>query len=425
MAGRYSFRSIWEDLALGELALSFKLAVGPIKLVLAFCAVFAICILGFLMDQCSQSVVICSHDAPAYALVTGQTELDIYIQDTSQTKHFIETFQGQDSRQGVFKTLWSFVTSRFHRGTTQLLNLGKANIFGNVQYALNNLWECFLAVAWALRFHPVYSLFYFTFSFVVFSFFGGAICRCAALEFAREERPGLFESFHYAREKYRSYLSAPLIPVGMVAVFSLVVLLSGLATAIPWLGDLLFSVLFGFLLLFGLIIVLMVIGVAAGGLLLYPSIAFEGSGGLDSIGRSFCYVLNRPVRMFYYVFMSSSLGTVFYLILRLMIFIVLRFTYELLEMGMALAGCGDKIGRLWIRPDFLNILTKASDSVNWSESVASVVIYLFLLMIVGILLAYIISYVYSTATIIYALMRKKVDGEAYEQIYMHLEQVKE
>ncbi|MBL7214876.1 MAG: hypothetical protein ISS71_04285 [Phycisphaerae bacterium] len=403
--------------------MSFKLAIGPIKLLLAFSAVLTTCLLGFLMDQCSQSVVVCSQNVPGYGLHTGQTELDLYIQNPLRTAPFIEEFQEQASGQGVFSTLWNFATSRFHDATTQLLNLGNANIFGNVQYVLSNVWQCFRAVVWAFQFHPFYSMFYFTLSFFVFGFFGGAICRCAALEFAQEERPGLFEAFHYAAEKYSSFLSAPLIPLGMVALFSLVVLLSGAVSAIPWVGDLLLSLLFGFLLFFGLLIVLLAIGVAAGGLLLYPSIAYEGTSGLDSIGRSFSYILNRPVRMFYYVFMSSAFGTFFYLILRLMIYIVLRFTYRLLEMGMAMAHCGDKIERVWVRPDFLNILSKASGAANWSESVASFVIYMFLLILIGFLLAYIISYIFSAATVIYALMRKKVDHVAYEQVYLHLEQV--
>ena len=424
MAGRYSFRSIWEDLALGELALSFKLAVGPIKMLLAFIAVLTTCLLGFLMDQCSQSVVVCSQHTSQYGLNVGQTELDLCIQNPSQTDAFIEQFQGSAGRQGVFSTLWNFTTSRFHHATTQLLNLGNANIFENVQSVLADIWQCFRAMGWAFRYHSFYSVFYFTFSFFVFAFIGGAICRCAALEFAQEERPGLFEAFHYAAEKYRSYLSAPLIPVGMVGIFSLVVLLSGLAGSIPWLGDVLLVILFGFLLVFGLIIVLLTVGVAAGGLLLYPSIAYEGTDGLDSIGRSFSYVLNRPVRMFYYVFMSSAFGTFCYLILRLMIYIVLGFTYRLLEMGMAIAGCADKIERVWVRPDFLNILSKASGAANISESFMSYWIYFFLLIIIGFLLAYIISYVFSAATVIYALMRKKVDHVAYEQVYLHLEQVK-
>lgn len=425
MAGRYSLKSIWDDLALPELVRSFTLAVGPIKLLLAFGAVCAICILGFLMDQCSRNVVVCLQNVPESALSAGQTELDAYIQNAPQTASFIERFQTQTAGQGVFKTLWNFTTVRFHQTIRQWLNLGQANFFANVQYTWENIRQCFCALAWAVRFHPIYSVLYFTASFFVLSFIGGAICRCAALEFAREEKPGLFEAVHYAARKYRSYLSAPLIPIGMVVVFSLVVLLVGLAAAvIPWVGDLLLSVLFGFLLFFGWIIVLMAIGVAVGGFLLYPSIAYEGTSGMDSIGRSFSYVLNRPVWMFYYAVAEGVLGMVFYLILRLMIFIVLRFTWGLLKLGMTLASDGDKIECLWVRPEFFNLLSRASGGAAWSEWVASFVIYVFLLMSVGFLMAYIISYIFSAATLIYALMRKKVDQTEYDRIYTPLEQVK-
>ncbi len=402
--------------------MSFKLAIGPIKMILAFGAVVAICALGFLMDRCGGRVAVSPSNTAGWG--ASVTELDVYIQNPSQADAFIEQFEDGPGR-GIFSTLWSFMTRRFHESTTQLLNLGNKNIFGNVQFVLDNIWQSVRAILWAFHYHPIYSVLFFTISFVVLCFTGGAICRCAALEFAQEERLGLFEAIRYASEKFRSYLSAPLIPMCMLIAFSLAVFAMGLAGAVPWVGDILLSALFGFMLLFGLIIFLMIIGVAAGGLLLYPSIAYEGTTGLDSIGRSFSYVLNRPVWMFYYVFFASVFGTFFYLILRLIIFIVLGFTYALLAFGMDTAGAGEKIERIWIRPGFMDILNKSSAAANWSESVASTVIFIFLLMIVGLLLAYIISYVFSASTIIYALMRKKVDQVEFDQVFMHLEQVKE
>lgn len=425
MAGRYSFRSIWEDLALAEMLGSFRLAVGPNKLLLAFAAVAVTCLAGFVLDLFSQSVVVTEQDRPAYGLHAGQTELHVYIQQPDQTGVFIDSLGDQGRRQGVFWTLWNFTTTRFHHATTQLLNLGQANIFENVRIVLTDIWQCFRAGAWAIRFHPIYSMLYFVFLFLTFALMGGAICRCAALEFAQEERPGVFEAFGFAREHYRSFLSAPLIPLALVGLFSLVVVLLGLGAGIPWVGDLLLCLLFGFVLFFGLLIVLLAIGVAAGGLLLYPAIAYEGTHGLDAIGRSFSYVLIRPVRMVYYVFMSSVFGAFFYLLLRLLIFFVLRFTYRLLEAGMALGGQGDKIERVWVRPDFLNILNKAEGAAGWSEITAAAVIYFFLLIIVGFLLAYIISYVFSASTVIYALMRKKVDRVEYDAVYLQLEDVGE
>ncbi len=57
MAERYSLKVIWDDLALPKLACSFKLAIGPTKMLLAFCGVLVVCTLGYLMDRCSNTVV--------------------------------------------------------------------------------------------------------------------------------------------------------------------------------------------------------------------------------------------------------------------------------------------------------------------------------------------------------------------------------
>jgi hypothetical protein len=55
---RYSLRRLVEDLAMPDLVLSIKLAVGPTKLLLAFLGVLIVCALGYLMDISTKSVVV-------------------------------------------------------------------------------------------------------------------------------------------------------------------------------------------------------------------------------------------------------------------------------------------------------------------------------------------------------------------------------
>ena len=424
MTERYSLKLIWGDLALPELACSFKLAIGPTKMILAICAVLAMCTLGFVMDRCSSGVVVGLD--PGDSVV--KTELEKYIQsDPNATGEFIKDIKGSDAmqKQGVFSTLWSFFSGRFHKSATQLLNLSDSNLYSNVSYVLGNVWECIEAVGWAFRFHPVYSSTYFTTAFLVFVFAGGAISRCAALEFSKAERPGLVEVLKYAFCNYRSFVSAPLLPLGLVGVFAFVVIILGILAAIPHVGVLFMVLLFGFILLFGFLVMLLVLGTLAGGMLLFPSIAYERTTGTDSIGRVFSYVLSCPVWMLYYVLVSGGLDTFFYLVLRALVFLALHLTYSLLLAGMTIAGTATKLERIWARPSLLSFVNAASSPTGWSESITAFVIHLFMLGIVGILLAYIISYFFSSATIIYALMRKKVDKIDVNQIYLHLEQVKE
>lgn len=422
MVDRYSLRRIWEDLAMPDLFASIKLALGPTKLVLAFLGVLIVCTVGYLMDIATKSVVM--GNAQAQDGIYRVSELDVYIENAARTQEFIESNRSSSARQGVFNVLWSFTSGRFHQSTVQLLDLGSANIFANVRFAMHNLWLCFKAVGWAFIYHPIYSILFFGSAFVVVVFVGGAICRCAALEFARNEKPGLFEAFHFACDNFRAFLCAPLVPLGLAGLFMVVLLAAGLLAAVPWVGELVIGLLFGLIFLLGLLITLMIMGAAAGGLLLFPSVAFERTSGLDAVGRAFCYILNKPLWMAYYVFVSAVLGTFFYMIFRWIIFLILNITYSMLGFGMVLAGQPDKLQRIWVRPEFFGFLQRASENAAWTETAASMMIFLFLMLIISLLLSYVISFIFSSAVVIYALMRKKVDTVEMDRIFVHLDYVK-
>ena len=167
----------------------------------------------------------------------------------------------------------------------------------------------------------------------------------------------------------------------------------------------------------------MVLGTLVGGVLLFPSIAYEKTTGLDSIGRAFNYVLKCPVWMFYYVLVSGALGAVFYLALRVLIFLAIYLTYSLLFAGMTIVKAAPKLERIWSKPSLLSFLNTTSDPMRFGESATAFVIRLFMLGIVAILLSYVISYFFSATTVIYALMRKKVDKIETNRIHIHLEQV--
>jgi len=425
VAERNSLRVIWDDLAFPELASSFKLAIGPNKMLLAFFGVVAVCALGYLMDICTNSVITASSEQKSSSVIY-KTELSEYIGGGAKA---VQEFRKEPEdastmeKRGVFSVLWTYISGRFHESVTQLLDLRNASFYANVQSALNNVWLCIRALGWAFRFHPIYSIIYFSAAFLIFVFVGGGISRCAALEFARSERPGLFEATGYAARNYRAFLTAPLLPLGLVGIFACVVILLGMVAAIPRIGELLMVFLFGFVLFLGFLVSLIVLGTFAGGLLLFPAIAYEKTTGLDSIGRAFNYVLNRPIWMFYYVLISGVLGTFFYLVLRMLIFLVLRLTYSLLFIGMTIVDKDPKLERIWPEPDLLSFLKISSAPLAPSESVSSFVIYLFMLGIVGVLLSYIVSYFFSSAVVIYALMRKKVDKINTEQVFVHLERV--
>ncbi len=426
MAGRYSLKSIWDDLALPELAYAFKLAVGPIKMAIMFLAVAVIGLVGFVMDRGSRSVV--AHPRPAEMTCPANpdvklmvsTELEVYMVAPDAIGDFIDRYKDDHPGKGVFATLWAFTSDRFNDSSRQVFDLRRSTLFGNVSHVFFNFWLCIRAVVWAVQYHPYYSVLFFSFSFAVLCFAGGAVCRCAALEYAQNEKPGLFEAMEFAVEKYRALLGAPLIPFILMIVPAGIVFLIGLLAAVPWAGDIAVGVFFGLLVAAGLAIVGLALGVIAGGLLLFPAVAYESASGRDAIGRTVCYVLNRPLWMLFYIFAAGLFGTFFYLLIRVAVFLALRAVHIILTWGLTVFGQAAKLQRLWPEPGLFSLTEKTAAPQGTAESISAFCIQLFILLIAGLLAAYVINYILSAATVVYALMRKKVDGAAVEKIVVHL-----
>jgi hypothetical protein len=74
--------------------------------------------------------------------------------------------------------------------------------------------------------------------------------------------------------------------------------------------------------------------------------------------------------------------------------------------------------RIWSKPEYLNLLgSQAEASANWTESLAAFLIHLILLAVIGLLVSFVISFYFSANTVIYSLMRNRVDNTALEEIY--------
>ena len=430
MARELSIRQMWDDLAFPQLMQSFHLALGPTKIILAFFMVSLIALFGICLDALTRSVVIHPQADSPFFRVNGQVELSYpdeltaYISNADHAVEFINAYRESDKRKGVFFTLWNFIASRFNNATTRLLKLGTSNVFANLWNVFANIWLCFRALAWAVQYHPLYSLFFFSFTVLVVCFFGGGICRCAALEFARNEKPGLTEAIQYSREQFKNLLSAPLLPTGILTVFASIIILIGWAGNCPWMGELLIAVAFLPLLLLGLIMALLIFASLSGATLLFPAVVYERTTGLDAIGRSFSYVLNQPLWMVFYTLVEITLGTLFYLFIRLLVFVILSITYTLLSWGLFPAEDGiGKLQRIWSKPSFFYFINHSANPSAWSEIFAANLIYGIMLLLVAFVLALIVSFMFSSMTIIYSLMRKKVDKVDFDQVDIHLQNV--
>ena len=389
------------------------MAIQPTKLIIIFSALIIIGLAGRMMDL-SETVVVERNTQGKIV----KTELDTYMNNPSQMKEYIERYRGKNRSAGVFFTLWHFAAAKFQGSVDSVFALDIPGVVKNVA-------DYFKAAEWALRHHFIYCIIFFAIYLAVISIAGGAICRIAALQFARGEKPGLTEALRFSTKRFTSFFLAPLTPIGIIIVPVLFIFILGLTGNIPWAGELIIGISVPLALIAGALITVVLIGMFAGFNLMFPAIAYDGSDCFDSISRSFSYVYARPWRMGFYTTIAAVYGAISYTFVRFFAFILLLVIHLFLQLGVWVENIKgvNKLTAIWPKPEFMKLLGSSDLATTiWTESLAAFLVYLFLLAVVGLVVSFIISFYFSTNTIIYSLMRYKVDNTALEDIYTYYDE---
>ena len=402
---------VFDSLLFPKIFRTFRMAIQPTKLIITFLALAIICLAGYVMDHISRTVIV----APG---TQGKvTELKAYMDDPGKPDEavelHIERFREKGGRTGVFSILWHFGSEKFHNALKELFELNFASVAKNIA-------DCFKAVEWALRYHFVYCIIFFVIKLSVISIAGGAICRISALQFARGEKPGLTEALRFSTKRFTSFFTAPLAPVGIIIFPGLFIFLLGLIGNIPWAGELIIGILVPLALIAGALITVVLIGAIAGFSLMFPAVAYDGSDCFDAISRSFSYIYAKPWRMGFYAAIAAVYGAFCYTFVRFFAFLLLWVTHRSLQLGV---WGNDKLTAIWAEPHLRDLLvTPDWGALNWPQSIAAFLIYLCSSAIVGLLVSFIISFYLSANTIIYSLMRNKVDNTALEDVYKYFDE---
>ncbi len=399
---------VFDGLLFPKIFKTFRMAIQPTKLIIAFLALAIICLAGWIMDF-SETVV-------ATEGTQGKlTELDIYMTNPAQVDSYIEGFKGKSRGTGVFSTLWHFSATKFQGAVDSVFAQ-------DIPGVVKNIVDYFKAVGWALRHHPVYCIILFVIKLAVISIAAGAICRIAALQFARGEKPGLTEALRFSTKRFTSFFTAPLVPAGIIIFIGLFIFLLGLIGNIPWAGELIMGIFVPLALIAGALIAVVLIGAFAGFNLMFPAVAYDGSDCFDAISRSFSYIYAKPWRMGFYTAIAAVYGAICYTFVRFFTFLLLGVTHLTLQLGVWVENSKevDKLTAIWPEPEFMNLLGSSGlATTNWAESLAAFLVHLFLLGVIGLVVSFIISFYFSANTIIYSLMRNKVDNTALEDIYKY------
>ncbi|MBA7477675.1 hypothetical protein ES707_13089 [subsurface metagenome] len=376
MHSKKELSKVFDAVLFPKIFQAFRMAIQPNKLIIAFLAVALICLAGWIMDL----IVVAT---------SGQGET------------------------GIFSTLWHTTAKGFHGVVYSLLLFDLPGVKANIT-------ECFTAVGEVLTDHYLYCIIFFVITLAVISVAGGAICRIAALQFARGEKPGLTETLRFSTKRFTSFFTAPLAPLTIIIFIGLFIFLLGLMGNIPRVGGLIMGIFMLLALIAGALIAVVLIGAIAGFNLMFPAVAYDDSDCFDAISRSFSYVYAKPWRMGSYTVIAAVYGAICYTFVRFFAFLLLWATYWFLQLGVL--GDNSKLTAIWQKPDF-GSLYGLLVLPGGTESVAAFLVYLCLLAVVGLIVSFIISFYFSANTIIYSLMRNRVDNTALEDIYTHFEDV--
>jgi hypothetical protein len=276
---------------------------------------------------------------------------------------------------------------------------------------------------WLFCQHWLYAIVFLAVALAIWALFGGAIHRIAALHFARDEKISMGTAMKFAAGKFLSFYTAPLIPLG-ISVFIGLFLLAGGFLLGSWGGGILMGVLFPLAILGGMLIAFLLVGLGGGVGLMYPTIAVESSDSFDAISRSYSYIFGKPWRAAFYALAALVYGVICYLFIRLFAFLVLASTHAFVGAGVygsgeALSPAASRLDMLWPAPTFDHLMSHPCwQALSFWETLGAGLIWFWVMLIAGAVLAFLVSYCASAHTAIYFLLRRTVDATDLDDVFV-------
>ena len=397
---------------------AFRVAVHPSKLILALLALGFLWCGGLLLDAMwNRNYQV--RPAEIIALVVPETgALNRHIdRDALHTDLMLSPDAVDTERMGIFRTFFAYEVSR----ANQVLMFT-----GGTYQAFESIWQ-FVVVGplWLWTDHWFFALIYTAWFLLIWSVFGGAISRIAAVHVGRDEKTSVRSALSFSVSKVLSFIFAPVIPVLIVLGIGVVIAVAAtILLHIPYVGPILAGLFFCFALLGGFVVTLVILGTIGGFNLMYPTVAVEGSDSFDAISRSFSYVFARPWRMLWYTGVAIVYGAICYLFVRFFVWLMLAVTWFFMSWFLGRHGVNqpaavfpvmwppptDPLGSLPYSPDY--------EHLKSTEAAAAGLIVWWNYIVIGLIGAFAISFYFSANTIIYYLMRREVDATEMDDVYV-------
>ena len=402
------------------------LAVHPAKLGIALVAIFLTCVLGMVLD-----VVGGLRGGVQDSAITGfieARELDQTYEEAQGDHGILEVWRVHERRCVLGLLTSSLPGASLATGTpvgTYVEAHSRANPLRNLAGMVYGLW-------WLISYHTVYFVVFALGALLIWSAAGGAICRIAAVQFARDEKLTMMQALGYARGKlFGGFFLAPCIPLVFIGITVVLLGMGGFMLRLPVLGDLICGLAFGLAIVGGFAISILLLGLAVGGNLFWPAVAVEGADAFDSFSRGMSYPLSKPWKTVLYAVIALVFASICWVFVNLFTFFMLTITRAIVGFGTAPFGWlsrevdGEKISKLnllWplTGPNALHAWPDWGQ-LAWYEYISAFFIAGYVLIVIGLVWSFLVSLYFSGSTIIYYLLRRDVDGTDLEDIYIDQE----
>ncbi len=155
----------------------------------------------------------------------------------------------------------------------------------------------------------IYLILIILWTLAVWAFFGGMITRLAMVQLANKDQVTLRDTFRFVWSRYATYFASPLVPLIFIAFIVLCCVLFGLVALIPYVGDLLGGVGWFLILGAGIVMALLLIGLIAYPLM-FTTLSAEGLDTFDAVSRSYLYLAREPLRYLWYGLVTLLYGVI-------------------------------------------------------------------------------------------------------------------
>jgi len=197
---------------------------------------------------------------------------------------------------------------------------------------------------------------------------------------------------------------------------------------VPILGDVLMGPLFALALLGGFVAAVLIVGLMIGGGLFWPTVAAEGSDAFDSFSRSLSYPLSRPWKAVLYAIIATLLTAVSWVCVNLFTFLALSITRAMVGFGTSPFGWWNrgtaespirKLDLLWPQGGLSALYAWPNwSSLSWYEYFSASWIAIYVMLVIGLMWAFLATFYFCSSTVLYFLLRRDVDATDLEEVFI-------